>query len=418
MKNPRYVALSALLQVERGANSSQVLDRKLKNLPHKDRGFVTELVLGVLRWRGRLDYAIAYLSDRRLERIEPEVKNALRMGLYQIERMRVPSYAAVKETVNLLRSSWKRSFVNAILRGFLREGVKYPERTEPLMYLTHTLSTPEWKALRWLDELGLDGAEKMALYFNSPPPLYLRVNRRKTSAEVLVKALEREGILTEPCREIPLCLKVKKGNPKNSKALRKGFFYIQDIASQMAGFLAAKLASKVWDPCSAPGGKSSHLAELGAEVFASDISFPRMRLALKNFRRLGLKIRVFVGDGEKPPVRGKFPLILLDAPCSSMGIIHRAPEVKWKINPQKLQSLKEKQRRLLESLLPFGERILYVVCTQEREETLSVVEGFTLAESPKISPEKFFLRKGKTLFSNALNFSSDAMFYAVVSGGN
>ncbi len=414
MKNPRYVALSALLQVERGANSSQVLDRELKSLPHKDRGFVTELVLGVLRWRGRLDYAIAYLSDRRLEKIEPEVKNALRMGLYQIERMRVPSYAAVKETVNLLKTPWKRSFANAILRGFLREGVKYPERTEPLMYLTHTLSTPEWKALRWLDELGLDGAEKMALYFNSPPPLYLRVNRRKTSAEVLVKALEREGILTEPCREIPLCLKVKKGNPKNSKALRKGFFYIQDIASQMAGFLAAKLASKVWDPCSAPGGKSSHLAELGAEVLAPAMSFPRMRLALKNFRRLGLRIRVFVGDGEKPPVRGKFPLILLDAPCSSMGIIHRAPEVKWRINPQKLQSLKEKQRKLLERLLPFGERILYVVCTQEREETLSVVEDLTLAEPPKISPENFFLRRGKTLFSNALDFSSDAMFYTVV----
>ncbi len=414
MNNPRFVALRALMEIEAGGNSSQVLERFLRKLKPRDRAFVTELVMGVLRWRGRLDYAVAYLSNIRLEKIEPYVMNALRMGIYQMERMRVADYAAVKETVALLKAQWKRSFVNGILRSFAREGVRYPGKETPLMYLTHTLSTPEWKALRWLEEFGLEKAEALALYYNSPPPIYLRVNRKKISPEELALRLKREGVQTEECPELPFCLKVKQGNPKLTKTLREGLFYIQDKASQVAGLIASTLGDEVWDPCTAPGGKASHMAELGKKVLASDISFPRLKLALSNFKRLGLKIRVFVADGKKPALRKRFPLVLLDAPCSSMGIIHRAPEVKWRITPEALLSLSELQSQLLRSLLPYGEKLLYVVCTQEREETEGVVEDYGTVPLTAPLQGPFLRKKDNFLLTEPHLFQSDGMFYALV----
>ncbi len=413
MTDPRFVALKALMDVEAGGNSSQVLDIYLKKVKPRDRGFVTEMVMGVLRWRGRLDYAVAYLSNKRLEKIEPYVLNALRLGIYQIEKMRVADHAAVKETVKLLAAPWKRAFVNGILRAFLREGVRYPGREDPLMYLTHTLSTPEWKALRWLEEFGLERAEALALYYNSPPPLYIRVNRRKTSPAQLSRRLEREGIKTKACPESPFCLKIVQGNPRETSALREGFYYIQDRASQLAGLMASGLAKRVWDPCSAPGGKASHMAEMGLEVISSDISLPRLKLTLGNFKRLGLRIRVFVADGRKPPVRGEFPLILLDAPCSSMGIIHRAPEVKWRTTPRGLSQLSKLQRELVKALLPHGQKLLYVVCTQEKEETEGTLEGFpTLPLSPPA--EGILEKRGNFLFTQPEILQSDGMFYALL----
>ncbi len=414
MNNPRFVALRALMEIEAGGNSSQVLDRLLLRVKKRDRPFITELVMGTLRWRGRLDYAVAYLSNIRIEKIEPHVMNALRMGIYQLERMRVADYAAVKETVGLLKSRWKRSFVNGILRAFVREGVRYPGKEAPLMYLTHTLSTPEWKALRWLEEFGLERAEALALYYNSPPPIYLRVNRKKTSPQELIPVLRREGVETEECPELPFCLKVRQGNPGLSKALKQGLFYIQDKASQLAGLIASTLGQQVWDPCSAPGGKASHMAELGLEVFASDISLPRLKLAIGNFRRLGLKIRAFVADGKKPAVRRKFPLIFLDAPCSSMGIIHRAPEVKWRITPEKLVELSGLQRELIKALVPHSKQLLYVVCTQEREETEEVVKDYRTVSLTAPLQSSFLRKKGDFLLTEPHLFQSDGMFYALI----
>jgi len=412
----RRVALRALLEIERGGNSSQVLDRLLNRIPPGERPFVTEIVMGVLRWRNRLDYAIAYFSKKRLDRLEPQVINALRMALYEVQNMHTPEYAVVKETVSLLRGSWRRAFVNGILRNYLREGVRYPGRDNPLMYLTYTLSVPEWKALRWLDEYGLEKAEKLAHFYNSPPPIYLRVNRRKTSPEKLMGILQREGMVVEPCSCVPFCLKVIEGNPRNSRALKTGMFYIQDIASQIAGFIAAELGTKVWDCCAAPGGKASHLAEIGLKVFASDISLPRLRLSHDNFKRLGVKIYGFVADAKKPPLKERFPMILVDAPCSSMGIAHRAPEVKWRITPEKLKELSRLQREILNAILPYGEKILYVVCTREREETVDVMDGLKTERVPLnfAQCEIPFFRKGEILFTEPALMKSDGMAYSLV----
>lgn len=412
----REFALRALIEIEKGGNSSQVLDRIFKKVIPSDRPFITELVMGVLRWRNRLDYAIAYFSRKRLDKLEVQVLNALRMGIYEIQKMHTPEYAAVKETVALLRGSWRRSFVNGILRNFIREGVRYPERENPLMYLTYTLSVPEWKALKWLEEFGLEKAEKLAVFYNSPPPIYLRVNRRKTSSEELIKVLLREGVETEPCLCLPFCLRVKKGNPKNTDALKSGLFYIQDMSSQLAGFIAASLGTKTWDCCSAPGGKASHLAEIGLKVFASDISFPRLRLSIANFQRLGIKVLVFVADSKTPPLKRKFPLILVDAPCSSMGIAHRAPEVKWRITHGKLKELSLLQREILRSVLSYGKKILYVVCTQEREETIEVVEEYRTVKPPLdfARCDLPLIWKDGVLFTDPVAMNADGMAYSLI----
>lgn len=412
----REFALRALIEIEKGGNSSQVLDRIFKKVAPAVRPFITELVMGVLRWRNRLDYAIAYFSKKRLDRLEVQVLNALRMGIYEIQKMHTPEYAAVKETVALLRGSWRRSFVNGILRNFIREGVRYPERNNPLMYLTYTLSVPEWKALRWLDELGLERAEKLAVFYNSPPPIYLRVNRRKTSPEELIKILQREGVDAELCPCLPFCLRVKKGSPRNTKALSSGLFYIQDISSQLAGFIAASLGTEVWDCCAAPGGKASHLAEIGLKVFASDVSFPRLRLSKANFQRLGVKVFVFVADSKKPPLGWKFPLVLVDAPCSSMGIAHRAPEVKWRITPEKLKRLSVLQREILRSILPHGDKVLYVVCTQEREETIEVVEEYRAVKPPLdfVQCDLPIIWKEGVLYTDPVTMNADGMAYSLI----
>jgi len=412
----RRVALKALMEIERGGNSSAVLERLLRKVKKRNTPFITELVMGVLRWRNRLDYAISYFSNKRLNRIEPEVLNALRMGIYEIEKMNTPEYAAVKETVNLVRGSWRRAFVNGILRNFIREQVRYPTKDEPLMFLTYTLSTPEWKALRWLEDFGIEKSEKLALYYNSTPAIYLRVNRKKTSTESLIRLLKREGIVVDKCKNLPFCLRVLKGNPRFTSALKNGLFYVQDIASQIAGFIASEIGNTVWDCCAAPGGKSSHLAEIGFKVFSSDISLPRLRLAISNFRRLGLEIHSFVADALRPSVRRKFPLILVDSPCSSMGIIHRAPEVKWRIVPEKLKELSVLQKRILKSVLRYGEKVLYVVCTQEPEETVNVLSDFNIEELPLPGDIKKipFLEKEKILYTDPTEIYSDGMSYALI----
>ncbi len=418
--NARELAFEILKEVEEGGNSSYLLDKKLFRLRNeKDRAFATELVLGVLRWRLRLDYAISYHSETRMDKLEEDVRIALRMGIYQLEFMRVPPYAAVNETVKLIRAPWKKSFVNGILRTFVRQGVRYPGKEDPLMYLTYTLSTPEWKARRWLQEFGLEKSEKLARYYNSKPPLYIRVNPEKVDPPSLASMLSLDGIETSPCPFLPGCLKVERGNVKTSPFLKKGYFYVQDVGSQMAGWIIRSLApSLVWDCCFAPGGKALHLYELGLKVVGSDLSEARVRFARHNMRIRNASFPVLVADARKPPFTGRFELVLVDAPCSSLGVAHRNPELKWRIEEVKLREFATLQLEILRAAAEVADRVLYVVCSQEKEETLEVVERSGLVAEE--IPEDFFLSKpnlrkvGALWFTEPAEDQMDGMFFALL----
>ena len=416
----RKIAFEILKEVEEGGNSSYLLDRKLSRIEdEKKKAFITEIVLGVLRWRNRLDYAISYHSNKRIEKLSLDVIIALRMGIYQLEFMRVPDYAAVNESVELVKAPWKRSFVNGLLRSYLREGVRYPSPEDALMHLTYTLSTPEWKARRWLKEFGFERACKLAEFYNSKPPVYIRLNPDKVDMDSLLSMLSLDGIEAQPCDYLKDCLKIKKGNVKTTPFLKKGYFYVQDAGSQMAGWVIRQLKpALVWDCCFAPGGKAIHLALLGMKVVASDVSFKRTRFALVNVKSSGVKFPVLVADARRPPFKVRFPLTLVDAPCSSLGVVHRNPELKWKIKEENLKKFKSLQKEILNRVMEVSKRALYVVCSQEKEETLEVIQELNL-KTEKI-PDEFFLKKPplkiveNTWFTQPDLSGMDGLFYALV----
>jgi 16S rRNA (cytosine967-C5)-methyltransferase len=388
----RRLAFDILSDVETGPTLAERLAApEIEALEPRERAFLHELALGVLRRRGGLDYSLAPLVDRPLAKLSPEVLTALRLGAYQVLHLRVPEHAAVSESVELARRSRPRAagFVNAVLRRLVREGpAAEPDPTaEPKRWLTTAGSLPSWLADRWLEQLGPEGAIARARGALEVPPIDFRINPR---SGLTVGGLAELGIEAQGT-EVPDALQLSAG--RVTEAARLGRLYPQDRSSQLVARLAAR-PGLVLDACAAPGGKSLLLGDVlggSATVFAAEAVPRRLRTLASLVARWGSTNVLPLGaDARHPPFRTRFDSVLLDAPCSGLGTIGRHPDIRWRLQPRDLARHTRRQAEILEALAPLvkeGGRIVYATCSLEPEENEGVVAPFLEAHR-EFAPEQ------------------------------
>ena len=366
----RRLAFDLLLRVERdGAYSDALLhSRRLAGIGAHAMAFVTKTVLGCLRRQGELDHLIAAKTRRSVGAMDPEVLIALRLGAYQMRHMDgVPDHAAVSQSVELVRQARKGSaagLVNAVLRHL---------PPDPPSAESARLCHPDWLLRRWEREFGAGTCEALLQANLQQPETYFRLRPPVDAAEVLSR-LESAGLSAEPT-DLARAYRLAKGSVPTARRAAGDALVFQDINSQrVAELLADSPGSPVLDVCAAPGGKSRQLAEGAAVVVAGDRRVKRLHA----MRRLGSHgIQPLALDAERPlPFRRQFDRILVDAPCSGTGTLARNPEIKWRLQPDDLDSLSARQGRILDNAMDAlapGGQLVYATCSLEPEENQHVV---------------------------------------------
>ena len=426
----RQVAWQGLQAVAAGAYADGALERELGrvSLSPQDRGLATELAYGAIRQRRLLDAWLDQLGKVPAERQPPKLRWLLHLGLYQLlSSDRIPASAAVSTTVELAKRgglSRLAPVVNGMLRAFLRRqeaGEALPLPGDPAAALAIRQSLPDWLAaalLRWQTP---EQAEAYALACNTPPALDLRVNGLRSTPEAVQTALAAAGVVAEPIEGLPMGLTIKgrSGDLRHLPGYDEGHWCVQDRSAQMiAPLLDPKPGERVLDACAAPGGKSTHLAELmgdQGQVLALDRGEARLRRVARNSQRLGLGcIETRHGDAvelasEAPELLGQFDALLIDAPCSGLGTLARHADARWRIDPTAIEGLVTLQRQLLEGLLPLlkpAGRLVYATCTVHPEENGELLEAF-LKDHPELRLEQSF-----QLWPGQLDGGGDGFFAA------
>jgi 16S rRNA (cytosine967-C5)-methyltransferase len=389
----RKIAFEVLRRVEdEGAYASDLLHAELgAEVRAEDAGLATELVLGVLRWRRLLDFLLERTLKKSVERLDPPVALALRMGLYQLRFLeRVPARAAVNESVELVKRARKTSaatLVNAVLRGAAREAGSPAAQFLPTgiagaeqLGILH--SHPTWMVERWLARFGEERTVALLEASNRAPRLSCALHDLARRAEIF-EGLRSAGLRVEPGQILQSAFAVSGGSPSRTLAFREGAISIQDEASQVVPLLlGVRAGERVLDLCAAPGGKTSALARAagaGGLVVASDRHAHRLLAMREQFKRLGLRDVRFVelDAARRLPFGIQFDRILVDAPCSGTGTLARHPEIRWRLRPEQLTEFHSLQSALLrwtlERLAPGG-TLVYSTCSLEAEENERVVE--------------------------------------------
>jgi 16S rRNA (cytosine967-C5)-methyltransferase len=397
---PRDLALRVLNDLSRkpgfSASSLDTLFRSSPDLEERDRAFISQLVQGSIRWRLRLDWTIRQISDTPLKKISLPVLNLLRLAIYQILFLdRVPESAAVNEAV---KNAKKRhppyvvSFVNAVLRKACRDKnqIAFPDRHKaPVQYLSSFYSYPEWLVRKWIMEWGIDFAEALCEAQNHIPAITVRSNTLKISREDLIRRLEAEsGITAKPTPYSPQGVHLAdfRGRVDQNKAFQEGLFQVQDEAAQLTSAILSPVAGEtVLDLCAGYGGKTTHVAELmkdRGKVIGLDMNQPRLVSLASNAVRLGIRSTLAVAADASKDLsslfRVRFDRIVVDAPCSGLGVICRHPDAKWNKKEEDIPRLAELQKAILNSgcsVLRRGGMLLYVTCTLSREENEEVVDA-------------------------------------------
>jgi len=396
----RDVAARVLERVETDASfADTALDAELtsRRLEPRDAALATELVYGALRWQGYLDWILAPHSRRRLPSLDPRVRVLLRMTAYQIAFLeRVPAFAAVNDAVTLApRSPGVSAFVNAVLRSFARRGAREREPApprNPIDALAARCSFPTWIVERWVVRYGPDEAESLMRALNERPPLTLRANRLRITRDELGRRLaDEDGLDSRPTRLAPEGLVVGPGGaPGDWRAFADGGFAVQDEASMLiARLLAPEPGATVADVCAAPGTKTTHLAELmdnRGRILAFDREPTRLARVGEAAARLGISI-IDAREGPVESLAKDFPAacdgVLVDAPCSNLGVLRRNPEVKWRRQPSDIALASQRQREILGSAAAMvrpGGRLVYATCSLEPEENDDVARAFLAAK--------------------------------------
>jgi 16S rRNA (cytosine967-C5)-methyltransferase len=396
--NPRQAACETLLRIKKeGGFADRLIDNELSNgmLSGPDRGLYAELVFGVLRRQGTLDHILQQLLEKPMVELDPLALVILRIGLYQLTCLdRIPESAAVNESVNLAKliTPGTSGLINAVLRNFLRrrDTISFPDiNTNPAAAIAARHSQPEWLVEQWIEQLGIYEAQQLAGASSQQPPLTLRVNTLRSSRDDLLREFEQQGLEATPCRFSSDGITMAGRHTINTlPGFDAGLFAVQDEASQLAGrLLGAEPGERIWDACCAPGGKSCHIAQLmddRGELVATDISRSKLTLVQENVRRLGIgSVSTAVADLHQPDTfpDGYFDRILLDAPCSGLGVIRRNPEAKWRLFSGDITRLAAVQKTLLKNAavrLKPGGTLLYSTCSTSEAENELVVEDFLL----------------------------------------
>jgi 16S rRNA (cytosine967-C5)-methyltransferase len=463
-KSPaRRIALELLGLAETSRHPlADLLERKSLELEAaggaRDIGLLRHLVLGTLRWRLTLDALLASVSRRPLETLEPRLLNLLRLGAFQLlPGSRIPAHAAVNETVRLakrLGHAGVAAFANGVMRSLARqvpellEALADPARTpDPLERLSVETSHPRWLVERWAARLGIDAARSRCRQDNLEPPVDLRVNLARVGLEESLERLRMAQIRATP---LDTHAGLRLADPSDLPRVLGRFpgeFYVQSRLSQIAGECAAALArdvlgrrrggsekAVVLDACAAPGGKSLVLSQElppGARLLAHDKSPRRLERLRRNFASLGLSGVEIVGAtatgaSEPEPLSGlvgRCSLVLLDAPCSALGVLRRHPEMRWRRasdDPARLGALQSGLLARFASLLEPGGVMLYVVCSFEPEETESVVAGAAaagLSSGPELAfalAYRGIVAGGGGVYSLGLEDGEDGYFLAAM----
>lgn len=390
----REIGFKVLCDIEKNNNYSNIaINKHFKNLEisDMDRGLATELIYGVVENKYYLDYIINKLSKIKVKKMSTYVKIFLRMGTYQILFLNsISDYAAVNETVKLSKKYDKKSsgFINAILRNEIRNKDTIMEITEEdsVKYLSIKYSYNSWIIKNWIDNFGQEFTEDLLEANNEKPSIYIRTNTLKISREELIEKLNQEGIM---CLKVPMveeAIKVEKlKNIENNELFKAGLFTIQDISSMIVGkVINPKEDSLILDVCSAPGGKSTHLATLmnnTGQVIARDIFEHKLKLIKATVNRLGLKnvcVEGFDASEIDENSINKFDYVLADVPCSGLGIIRRKPEIKYK-KEEELEDITSIQKKILENASKYvkiGGTLVYSTCTVQDMENINIINSF------------------------------------------
>ncbi len=405
---PRDLALKVLNSLDRDKRlPERHLERAFQQNPHmtkRDRAFAIHLVQGVFRWKLRLDWIIKQNVQFAFNKIEPSILNALRVALHQIFFMdRVPQSAAVNEAVKQVKAMGRgraAGFVNGILREICRkkDQIAFPDReSEPVRYLSVFYSYPPWLVKRWIRELGVDSTERLLEAGNRIPALVIRTNRLKVDRPGLTGLLEEGGVAAKPTGHSPegIILEGLDVPVNQLKAFKKGLFQVQGEAAQICShLLAPRPGGSVLDLCAGLGGKATHVAELmegKGRILALDINHNRLIRLLENSKRLGIDcIDPVVADARYNLsflVSRPFGKILVDGPCSGLGILSRHPDGKWSRGESDIARLSLLQTEILNGAVPLlikGGKLLYVTCTISREENEDVVNEFLRRNSKMV----------------------------------
>lgn len=390
--NVRDAALSILMEINQNqAYSNLLLNRTIKKyaIDPKDRGLLTELTYGTLQHRLTLDY---YLEPFVKGKLDPWVRELLRLSIYQIVYLtKIPPHAVVHEAVEIAKRRGHKgisSTVNGILRSVLRKGVRpIEEITDDIERMAIETSHPVWLIERWVQQFGKEDALAMAHENNHPARMTARVNSLKSTVDEALAALAKEGIDASKGEVIPGSIQTASGSLANTEAFAEGLLTIQDESSMLPVLaLDVKPDMRVLDMCAAPGGKTTFIAEKmndKGEIYAHDLHEHKLSLIESNANRLGIQsITTKSGDSrELESVYGpaSFDRILVDAPCSGLGVIRRKPEIKYNKTAEDLKSLTEIQEQLLDTayrLLKDDGILVYSTCTIEYDENEGMVRTF------------------------------------------
>ncbi len=402
VSNPRQVAFLALKDADRkGTYADVALDRQLakSTLKPRDRGLATELVYGCVRGARSLDAILDRFAKKPAQQQPPDLRILFHLGFYQLVFLdRISDAAAVDTTVKLAKAN-RMTGLSGVLNGVLRQYLRHRDKTpakksfpedilpeDPVLRLGIRYSYPDWIVKTWIDRLGFEEAEQLCQWFNTPPSVHLRINPLKTTLETVELVLQEAGANVERIPFIPQGLKLQSaGKIEALPGYAEGWWTVQDSSAQLVTYLLEPQPGEVIvDACAAPGGKTTHIAELMQDtgtIWAIDRTPSRLKKVRQNCDRLQLKsVKILEGDSrEQSQFNGSVDRVLLDAPCSGLGTLHRRADLRWRQTPENAIELARLQRQLLDACASWvkpGGVLVYATCTVNEIENEGVVQAF------------------------------------------
>ena len=443
--DPRLLALTILIEND---HSKFSLDKTLEKhstqldmLSHRDRALANAIVYGTLRWRENLDWLIAPFSKRNLDQIEPEILYTLRMGLYQTVFMeRIPVSAAVNTAVNAAKKIANKGaagFVNAVLR---KATTRYKEvalpdiKTNPALFVSKSRSIPLWLSQRWTQRFGLDECINLLDSINTIPPITLRTNTLKTNREALLMLMKEHVETITPTIHAPdgLCVTRPKLALHLTHAFKTGLFQVQDEATQIVTTLVdPKPGEKILDACAGIGGKTGHMGQTmknQGNIVAWDLDPKKLAVLSTEMERLGITNvttkKMDALDIDPAEQGNLFDRVLVDAPCTGLGVLRRNPDARWSHSPKDITRLAALQKKILNnlaSLVKPGGILVYAVCSCEPEENKEVVDWFlnnrkefTLVPHPHGLPSNVLTPDGRFFKTYPQFLGMDGFFAATM----
>lgn len=421
-QSSRYLALETLEKIEREDAYSNLLLREVLDtheISKEESNLLTELVYGVLQRKMTLDYQLEPFLKKQ-KKLDHWIRQLLRISLYQMEYLdRIPDHAIINEAANIARVKGHRGIVglvNGILRNIQRKGVRHPSDIQPTnKRLSIQYSLPQWLIDEFIEQLGEKEAEELAASFSERPRLSLRVNLNKISREEAMDELREEGFEVVESEISPYGIVVKKGVPIETRLFKEGYLAIQDESSMLvAPALNVEPQHYVLDACAAPGGKTMHIAtnflkkEDGGKVVALDVHEHKINLIKENAKRLGVEEVVETKCVDARKVldlfeEETFDRILIDAPCSGLGLMRRRPEIRYNKTKEDILSLQKLQLEIINEVsktLKIGGELIYSTCTITQKENQEVVDQF-------LEKNKQFSKAEVELPENELQISED-----------